>query len=79
LAEIEITKKQSANYQKLAEVEENVILDAITIAHTGHAAVTAVGVRRSKACRDRIGPLSRRRRLAQVLQRHLGMLIAELA
>ena len=26
-----------------------------------------------------VGPLSRRRRLAQVLQRHLGMLIAELA
>ena len=44
LAEIEITMKQSAIYQKLAEVKENVILDAIAIADSGHAAVTAVGV-----------------------------------
>ena len=39
LAEIGITKKQSANYQKLAKVDENMILDKIAIAGSGHATV----------------------------------------
>ena len=32
-------RKQSANYQKLAKVDENMILDKIAIAGSGHATV----------------------------------------
>ena len=39
-----LQKDREPIYQKLAEVKENVILDAIAIADSGHAAVTAVGV-----------------------------------